>query len=207
MTMSPAESKKQQSFFIVYFKVLVVVLFLTLLVPGYLLLIKPERSVYQQNKALFAENERDLTQKNARLLEYKKVLMSYKNISPDDQEKIAEVLPYDPSEANLYVNFSSLAEAVGAQVEGISVQLGEGSAGQRSEEELIQEKSASAGQAINGQLKTALANFELSGISYTKTKELLNLIENNLRILDVKSFKFAPAEGNLSLVMQVYYLK
>ncbi len=203
MAVSPTEPKKQPSFFIIYFRILVVVLFFTLLIPGYLFLIKPERSAYQANKALFAENERNLAQKKAHLLEGKKILMSYKNISPADQEKIAEALPNDPSEANLFVNLAGLAEAIGAKVESISLQLGEGPAGKRSEEEPIKEKATSAGQVISGQLKTALVNFELSGVNYAKTKELLKLIENNLRLLDVQSFKFAPAEGNLSVITKV----
>ncbi len=207
MAVPSAEPKKQVSFFIIHFKVLVVVLFLALLIPGYLLLIKPERSAYLENKALFVEQENNLTQKKARLLEYKKVLIGYQIISADDQKKIAEVLPYGPNEASLYVNISSLAEAVGAKVESVAVELGQGPGSAQNEEELIKEKAAAAGRAITGQLKKALINLELSGVNYVKTKELFSLIEKNLRILDVKSFKFAPSEGNLSLAILVYYLE
>ena len=47
----------------------------------------------------------------------------------------------------------------------------------------------------------------LSEVSYSKLKNILDLMENNLRLLDVQSFNFNAVEGKLSISCQAYYLE
>ncbi|NMB48525.1 hypothetical protein GYA13_03750 [Candidatus Kuenenbacteria bacterium] len=202
--MNSNNSQQKPPFYIRNFKFLVFLLFVVLLVPGYFLFINPENQTYRTNKDLLANQERELEQKKNQLLELRKTLVNYESINELDRAKVREILPYGPSEPDLYINISSLVEASGAKLETINIELNEGPGGGPSEESLIQDKkSALAG----GQIKTARVRLSVSEINYTKVKSLFNLIENNVRLLDIKSFNFNPSEGTLDLVMVAYYLK
>lgn len=202
--MNPNNSQQKSPFYIRNFKFLVFLLFVVLLVPGYFLFINPENQTYRTNKDLLANQERELEQKKNQLLELRKTLVNYESINELDRAKVKEILPYGPSEPDLYINISSLVEASGAKLETINIELNEGPGGGQSEEALIQDKkSALAG----GQIRTARVRLSVSEINYTKVKSLFNLIENNVRLLDIKSFNFNPSEGTLDLVMVAYYLK
>ncbi|HOZ36709.1 MAG TPA: hypothetical protein PLR18_02665 [bacterium] len=202
--MNPANTQKPAQFYIRNFKFLVLLLFVVLLAPGYFLFISPERQSHQINKELLISQERELEQKKSQLLELKKTLMNYESISEIDRTKVKEILPYGPSEPDLYINIASLVEASGAVMETINIELNEGPSGAQSEEVLIENKK---NILATGQIKTARIRLGIANTSYAKMKYLFDLIENNVRLLDIKSFNFNPSEGTLDLTMVAYYLR
>lgn len=197
------ENNKRPPFYVRYFKLLVVLLFFILLVPGYLFFIRPEYEAYQENRDIFTSQEQSLAQKKAQLLEYKKNLMSYENINPADRQKIEEVLPYGSGEPDLYVNLASLASTLGAELVDLRIQINESKTGPTTDNLLIKDKPLA--NAVT--LRTTLVEMRLANMSYAKVKSCFDLLEHNSKLLDVQSFNFNPAEGVLSLSLSTYYLK
>ena len=202
--MNPQENTKKIPFYIKNFKTFVLLLFIILLVPGYFLFINPERTAYQANKNLFISQESELEQKKSQLSELKKNLMSYEGIDEADLDKVKEILPYGPSEADLYVNISSLVEAAGVKLDNLGIETNAGKEVSANDSTLLKDQKAAM---ASGQIKAASINLSVSEINYTKVKRIFDLIENNVRLFDIKSFSFSPSEGLLSLTMNSYYLK
>jgi len=192
----------QQPFYTKHFQVLVVLLFVVLLVPGYLLFISPEHKAYQENKNLFIAQEQSLSINKTQLFEYKRNLMSYQDISDVDRQKIGEILPYGPDEANLYVNLSSLASELGADLDSLNIQTDPNKTSYAGDNMLVKDKPVA--NAVK--LRTTHINMKLSSVNYTKVKRCFELLESNTKLLDVQSFQFNPAEGILDLTMITYYL-
>ncbi len=202
--MLPQENNKKIPFYIQNFKLLVLVLFVVLLTPGYFLFIGPERSAYQRNKSFLAAQESEMEQKKSRLLELKKTLMSYDSIGETNIEKVKEILPYDPGQADLYINLSSLVEAAGVKLDNLSIDPGKDKTVALNDNMLLKDKKAAT---ASGQIRSAEINLSVSEVNYAKVKKIFELIENNIRILDVKSFNFSPTDGLLTLSLNTYYIK
>lgn len=202
--MLPPDQNKKIPFYIQNFKLLVLVLFVILLTPGYFLFIGPERSAYQRNKSLLASQESEMEQKKSRLLELKKTLMNYDSIGEANMEKVKEILPYDPGEADLYINLSSLVEAAGVKLENLTIDASKDKTVALNDNMLLKDKKAAT---ASGQIRTAGIDLSVSEVNYTKVKKIFELIENNIRILDVQSFNFSPVDGLLTLSLKTYYIK
>ncbi|NMC51621.1 hypothetical protein GYA54_02750 [Candidatus Kuenenbacteria bacterium] len=200
------EQKKNIPFYKKHFGVLVFLLFFILLLPGYFFLISPENNKYKANQTLYSAKESEFNQKMSQIQKYKKIIMSYDAISSEDKQKVGEIIPIGPDEANLYINLESLSEQVKAKVESISIQLNEE---KKPEPQKIPSGSggAQAEKNVTRQLKSLSINFSLSNISYNKVKQLFALIENNIRLMDINSFNFTPSDGSLSVFLTAYYLK
>ena len=136
-------------------------------------------------------------------MEYKKNLMSYEGISPADRQKIVEILPYGPDEANLYVNLSAIASDLGVKLDDLSIQTNQGKNIVLGDSALAKDKAA----AGSVQLRTTLANIKLSAVNYATLKKCLETIEANTKLLDIQSFDFNPTDATLSLTMATYYLQ
>jgi len=67
--------------------------------------------------------------------------------------------------------------------------------------------SATAGPAPDPKenINYADIKLELSEVSYPKLKELFSALEYNLRLLDITSYSFDPADGSLTLSLKAYY--
>lgn len=205
-TLSTAEKNKIIPFYVKHFKIFVVLLFLILLLPGYFLLINPENTKYKQNKSSALLQEQTLNQKMLQLQKYKKIIINYEALDPQDKQKIGEIIPIGPDEANLYINLESLAEQVRAEVSSINIQLNE-EKNPTSQKVPAKTPAEPVQKNITGQLKSLTVNLSLTSISYNKIKQLFALIETNVRLMDIKSFVFSPSDGSLSLVLTAYYLR
>lgn len=205
----PKENNKNKApFYVAKFKILITLLLLAILVPGYLFFVKPEYQAYQKNKSLFDNQQSELEQAIKELLDHKKIILSYQEIDSLAEEKINQILPSDVNESDLYVNFSSLVERVGLVLDDISIQLITSSDKDKSSRQAdLQATQEKATQTIRGELGEIQVDLSLSDVSYIKIKNLMDLLESNLRLVDVQSFHFNAQEGSLSLMFKTYYLK
>lgn len=202
-TASAALNKKPQPFYVVKFKLIVFVLILIIILPGYYLLIKPQYLKYKSNLAIFNRLEKELRINLKQLNSNKKIILDYQSINQLDKDKIDYILPNKPDIANLYVNLQAVAQKNNLTLTNLSI-----NPLKTIEKKIIFPKQES--KQINKNLNLIAnveINLELESVSYAKMKKLFYDLETNLRLLDILNFEFSPSDGSLSLFLHAYHLK
>lgn len=200
----PTTSQKQKPFYLKRFKILIILLILAILLPGYFLALKPQYSLYQKNKEQVKQYQQQRDIKIKQLKDYKKRVSVYQSLDSLEETKINQVLPDNLDEANLYVSLESLIQKAELVLTEISIQSVKSTTPKK--DPLQEGADAQAQTAIDSQLGLVDIKLGLGGVSYTKLKNLLNLVETNLRLLDIENFAFNAEEGVLDLSLKTYYL-
>jgi hypothetical protein len=196
-------SKGKQPFYLKKFKILIFLLILIILVPGYFLIIKPEYESYQDNKRLSAQYQQEREVGIKQLKNYKQTVSVYQSVSSLQESRINQILPNDLEESNLYVNLEALVQQAGLILEDISIEAVDESKSptkKTPDSDAAQPAVSNSSNLINIQLK-------LADVSYARMKDFLSILEVNLRLLDVDTFKFNAQEGNLGLAIKAYYFE
>ncbi|PIP75486.1 hypothetical protein COW86_03535, partial [Candidatus Kuenenbacteria bacterium CG22_combo_CG10-13_8_21_14_all_39_9] len=118
----PETKKNKKAFYLAKFNILIFILFLFILAPGYLFLIKPAYGDYQKNKIFFDSLDSQMEQNLNLLANYRKTFSNYQEISALDKDKINDILPEQIEEASLYVNLESLVQSLGMALDNISIE-------------------------------------------------------------------------------------
>jgi len=204
----PETKKNKKAFYLAKFNILIFILFLFILAPGYLFLIKPAYGDYQKNKIFFDSLDSQMEQNLNLLANYRKTFSNYQEISALDKDKINDILPEQIEEASLYVNLESLVQSLGMALDNISIEAVELEKTKKPVSAKIDDSSPEASESApdpKENIKYAKIELELSKVSYPKLKELFSTIENNLRLLDITSYSFDPADARLTLSLKAYY--
>lgn len=196
------QEKKPQPFYVVKFKVLVLIIVLLIVVPGYYFLIKPQYLKYKSNSVIVNRLEKELQINLKQLNSNKKMLLDYQFVNPLDKEKIERILPNQPDLANLYINLQAIVQKNNVDLSGITI-----NPVKVKQKKIIFPKQQAKEESGLDLTANVEINLELKGLSYAKMKKLFHDLETNLRLLDVINFNFNPSDGNLSLSMLAYNLK
>src|SRR3989338_260339 len=203
-----ATKKNKKPFYLAKFNILIFILFLFILIPGYLFFIKPAYNSYRQDKIFFDSLDSQLEQNLDLLASDQKIFNNYQDISALNKDKINVILPDQIEEASLYVNLESLVQSLGIALENISIETVELEKTKKPVSAASADSSsATAGPAPDPKenINYADIKLELSEVSYPKLKELFSALEYNLRLLDITSYSFDPADGSLTLSLKAYY--
>jgi len=131
---------------------------------------------------------RNNTAQNA-LAAQKKLTDAALSISSADREMLNYALPDAPDAPGLAVIMKSLAAAAGVKLTSFDVS----------------EPSASDGSS-SGAVRQAEITIALDLVTYDRLKIFLTSLENSLRIFNLKSLTFSPANGSAGLQIESYYL-
>lgn len=141
-----------------------------------------------------------ITQQGSQLSEYENFLTDfnkiedyYNSISAADIKNINEILPEKPEKEKLISQLEKLVMKNGLIMAAIKIDGGK-------TEEPVQ--SANPIDQI-GELKIGI---DIMGGNYKSLISLLNTLENNLRIINIKKLSFIPNAG-INLEFSTYYLK
>jgi len=85
--------KGKQPFYLKKFKILIFLLILIILAPGYFLVIKPEYESYQDNKRLSSQYQQEREVGIKQLKSYKQTVSIYQSVSSLQESKINQILP------------------------------------------------------------------------------------------------------------------
>ena len=205
------ENKKKRPFYVKKFGILIILLALIILVPGYLFLAKPQYISYQKNKVLNNRFKQELEHNIKELLSYKKIFSSYEQINPFEEEQLNQILPSQIDDSSLYVNLDALVKQAGIVLDSIDIrQVDSGDNNKKSKSSKKQPKTTTQApipEGLKGTLETVEIKLSLSEVSYSKIKNLLDLLEINLRLFDVQSFDFNAADSSLDLLLHTYYIQ
>lgn len=203
----PVNKKVKTPILIKYFRPLIIILPVTVLLLGYFLLVRGELSKYNQQKDQSFAVEASLDAKLDHLVKLRQNVVDYENISLIDREKIDAILPENLNESDLYVNLESIAKDshVNMLLKSINIQP----AKEQTSKSSNQIMSGDSRQPIGSAVEKVDISLSLSGVNYANLKALISALEENLRLFDVQTFNFNPSPEvkALELSLTSYYLK
>ncbi|NCN22409.1 hypothetical protein GW758_00220 [Candidatus Falkowbacteria bacterium] len=186
-----------------YFNLILIILVLISLVLSYLLILSPKhRAAELLIKDNISNQQLLLNQQQKKLYNLKIISDIYSKVPSDDLLKFNLVLPYQYKQEQLFGEFEEIANKNGWILTSVSLSY--------PDESLSEAPSAPlTGDIVFGSLNPKVGRVEvslsLSGLDYQGVKKLLTVMEENLRLFDIKQISFSGEEVQLILI--TYYYK
>lgn len=180
-----------------FYIIIAVFLVIAILTLGYLLTFNKE---YNKIKSLgtvdYQKKINELESKKSNLAQIEKVYDSYKKISQEEIKKLSIMLPPEKDVPSLFIEMEALARESGLALNSIDV----AQAGAVSITAGVAEGSAT----LN--IKKLNINLKIQGIdSYDRLKLFLGNVEKSIRILDLNSLSYSPAQDSYGISLVTYY--
>jgi Tfp pilus assembly protein PilO len=161
---------------------------------GLYLFISPLLAEYNEvNNDVIEMRQSELEKQKKVLGELMELNDIYEGVSPYLKDRINKFLPEDPDLPNLYFNINEIAKSAGYKIESIDVLVEE-------------EKDKNKKTSIKKQREIEISVI-FEGAGYGNFKNLINLIEKNLRLFDVQTFGYNPEEETVGLTLKTYFYK
>lgn len=195
--MTPIDKQIKQKIYMFLSNYLIwMVIFISfiILLFGLSILYKVKYKVVKDNyNSIISQQGSQLSEYENFLSGFSKIENYYNSINPADIKNINEILPEKPEKEKLISQLEKLVMQNGLLMTGIKITGGKA-------EDPVQ--SANPIDQI-GELKVGI---DIMGSNYKSLISLLNSLENNLRIINIKKLSFAP-NAALNLEFTTYYLK
>lgn len=204
------EKKSQAASYVnKYFKVASVLVAGLLVVGGLFLVLKPmyDEIVVMEAVDLTAVND-ELTAKQMQLAKINKLVREYEKISENDIAKVNALLPEGVLvKEELYSMIQNIiigdATSSNITIYSMNAETEEVSTKQVARSKRVE---GSTEDEIPGEIVKTRLSLDLKGVDYFRLKKILEKIENNLRLMDVKTVDFNPQSNIVSLGIDTYYL-
>ena len=193
-----------------YFNIIVLAVVLLVFIFGFSFVLKPKYSkisgVIEESKRIKTERKESLQKNINTLTRYNK---SYEEISSENLNKINTILPEKYASEKLFTDLEHFFVRKGYSLNSINIKddakLTDASAtrSRRTETKLPVEQAIENNSAEVGSMTISLS---FQGVNYKSLKNLLALIENNLRLMDVEKISFSHESETLDLDVKTYYL-
>lgn len=183
-----------------YFNIIIVFIVIVVFLVSYLVVIKPKYDETMAAIKLNIEQQQKLyTDQQKKLNSLKAVADLYKKISSADLKKFNSVLPDTYIKERLFGEFEEIVNQSGFILSSVSLQA----------DEKEKPGDITAENTSTSSTKIGTVNLELavSAIDYTGFKNLVKLMENNLRLFDITKVTFSPASNAATIVLSTYYYK
>jgi hypothetical protein len=209
MVNSPVKKNNNINFFLNdYFNIILALVLVLFLLIAYLVFLNPK---FQATKAAIQANTEEkrvlyeTTQK--RLVSLKAIYDVYQKISPADLQKFNSVLPDNYVRERLFGELEEIIGRGGWLVSDINI-----SPLSDTPKEIVVIPAGKGGVGPNsasvlGNKKIGTINIQLSisAIDYSGLKNLLNILENNLRLFDITSIEFSSSGNSVTVMITTYY--
>lgn len=178
-----------------YFNIIMVFVVIIVLVISYFIIIKPKYDATMAAIKINIEQQQKIyNDQYKKLTSLKTVAELYKKISPTDLKKFEGVLPDNYVKERLFGELEEIITQSGFILDSVTI-----------------EKPAEADAAKEGKpllptkIGTINLQLSLSAIDYAGFKNLLKLLESNLRLFDVTNVTFSPEGNSATLTLSTYY--
>jgi hypothetical protein len=192
-----------------YFHFFIFGIIIVILLFGYFLIINPKiQELTEKDKALseviFDDKGPEFKERQDRLKELKKILADYEEINPDNIKKIKTMLPTKKRQEILLAEMEKIVLENGFLLESITVGEVKG--------EVMGKKASGAEESISASdilkdVKKLKITMGIIGADYNGLKNILGIMENNLRLLDVTKVSLNSDKETVSLEAYTYYLE
>jgi LPS O-antigen subunit length determinant protein (WzzB/FepE family) len=170
-----------------------------ILLLSYFFIIKPKYNqtllaievTAQQQQKLYADQQKKLNN-------LKIISDLYKKISETDLKKFNGVLPDNYVKEKLFGEFEEIINKNGYILNSVTLDA------EKASEETA-EVTASTTPGQSGKIGKINLQLAISAVDYKGFKNLLRLLENNLRLFDVSNVSFSAGGNTTNLTLTTYY--
>jgi len=180
-----------------YFNIITVAVLILFLAVSYVMFIKPKfdatMSAIQSN---IEQQQKLYTDQQKKLANLQIVSDLYKKIPSADLKKFNGVLPDSYIKERLFGELEEIISKNGFILNAVNISQ--------------EEKKLSAAESMaprSASIGTIDLQLSISAIDYTGFKNLLRLLENNLRLFDITTVSFSPGGNTANLTLSTYYYK
>lgn len=207
--LSLAQKKRRNQlnkFFNKYFNFFILLAVLIIFALSFYFLIKPKyQKIIESINTTFLEKNQ-LMPKYQELKEYQALAEAYKQVKPEEVEKIKGLIPEEYTKEELFTELIYLVSQQGLTVDSVDINPGEAvmaaATGRRPGEDSPASPSLASGRL--GQMKAIIMT---SNTTYPELKTLIAAIEKSLRLIDIDKLSYDPAGLTASLEITTYYFK
>lgn len=169
---------------------IMVVLAAAILAVGYFIFLSPQTEGIIAKKTEITTTEENIEKLNEQLTRFKRLKREYDSVDQVKIDKVEDLVTATPDLPNLYIQVDELITRNDLVVESISA-----------------EPQTDKNAKNETDLGVVDISVQVSGGSYAKLKKMLVDLQNNLRILDIKSLSFPEDISSFNLELSAYYIK
>jgi len=187
-----------------YFNALIAAALVLFLVLAYFLFLGPKFSATQATIQANSDQERNLYASSLKKLAgYKAMNEIYKKISPGDLQRFNSVLPDNYVPERLFGEIEEMVSQGGWLVSSLKISPVEDAPAVLAEDG-VPVKSIGPTNKNLGRYNLELS---VTALDYSGLKNLLKILESNLRLFDVMNVDYSPGESRARILLTTYYYK
>ncbi len=204
---------KINAFFSKYFKFFILIIVLSIFLASYFYILKPKYDkAVEAVEGNIINQERVYLQQLNKLNKFKKLVAVYNKIPADEKEKLNSLLPPDYIKEQLFIELGYIIPQNGHTLSHLDFKKDkEIEAEQEGQRRLNTEEQEETARSFLDDLPPDIgyidATLKVSSTSYNGIKNLLKLLESNLRLIDIYQISFDPEGEIFELSFVTYYLK
>ncbi len=188
-----------------YFNIILAVVLILFLFFAYLVFLAPKFRATQAAISVNTEEKQLLYEATQKKLASLKIISEvYQKINPSDLQKFNSVLPDSYARERLFGELEEIISRGGWLISSVTISPEEAAA-KAPAPAVDAGDPASAATLNNKKVGTVSLQLSLTAIDYSGFKNLLRLLENNLRLFDITSVEFSPAADAATVVISTYY--
>ncbi|MDP2944385.1 MAG: hypothetical protein Q8N57_02300 [bacterium] len=191
-----------------YFNIILAAVLVLFLFFAYLVFLSPKFRATQAAISANTEEKQLLYETTQKKLTSLKIISEvYQKISPSDLQKFNSVLPDSYARERLFGELEEIISRGGWLISSITISPEEDIV--KAPAPVVNEDGTSspapATTLNNKKVGTVSLRLNLTAIDYQGFKNLLRLLENNLRLFDITSVEFSPAADAAAIIITTYY--
>lgn len=198
-------------FFSKYFKFAILIIVLIIFFVSYFYILKPKYDkAVEAVKGNIVSQERVYLQQLNKLNKFKQLVAVYNKIPADEKDKLNSLLPPDYIKEQLFIELGYIIPQNGHNLTYLDFEKDkEIEAEQEGQRRASAQEEKTARSFLNDlppDIGYIDADLKISSASYNGIRNLLKLLENNLRLIDIYKVSFNPENESLELSFVTYYL-
>ncbi|MCF7795465.1 hypothetical protein K9M50_03840 [Patescibacteria group bacterium] len=202
---------KINAFFSTYFKFIILIIVLAVFLLSYIYVLKPKyNTAVEAVKGNIVSQERVYLQQLSKLNKFKQLVAVYNKIPSDEKDKLNNLLPPDYIKEQLFIELGYIIPQNGHNLSYLNFEKDTEIEAEQEGQRRVNTKEETPRFFLNDlppDIGYIDANLKISSASYNSVRNLLKLLENNLRLIDVYQISFNPEGESLDLSFVTYYLK
>ena len=196
-----------------YFHFIIIIIVLLILTLAYFYIIKPKyfKAMEAIEGNLSSQKEIYLEQLT-KLNNYKSLVNAYKKVSPAEIEKINSILPTKYEKEQLFIELGYVIPENGFQLNNLTITE------KKTDDEEVSDPRARRDQGeevsetdflqkLPKGVGYIMIDLDIALVDYKNFKRLLNILENNIKLLDIYKLSFNPSSESAQISAVSYYLE
>ena len=195
---------KLNGFLAAYFNLVTALVVIIILSIGFVFVILPKfRQVDAKVKLANEQLEKEYIKLSGYLKKLQAINNDYGNINQDSINKIKKFLPVKPETESLIEKMEFVAKNNGVILNSLEVDAGLG----RPDEKTGEVQPTTPNPDLPPGVGLVKITMNMTGVSYGVLKNLINVLEKSLRLMDVTNLTFSPGDESVVLNIDTYYLR